>query len=466
MKHSLKARLSLSYAVLALLIVAIISLFSNFFLKKQFESYVIQQLTGRIEETIAQTALEYDADTQRFSINGLEAVGINALEHGLILKVSDAQGQVLWDARVHNDGLCNQMLVDMANNMQSHYASFQGAYEEKEYPITAAAVRVGSVTIGYYGPFYFNQSDTAFLDMLNRILLSVGILALAAALSLGLYMASRISKPISQTIEATERIARGEYQQRIEQGSNTRELDRLIASVNSLSLKLQQQDTLRKHLTADIAHELRTPLTALQGNMEAFIDGVLPADEEHLQSCHEEIMRLTRLVNDLEKLSQLENEGAPLDLTEFDVKELAQRAAMSFEPEFMAKHIALSVTGSTEIIVADRDKIRQVFNNLISNALKYTPIGGTIEIIVTDRDQAVQIQVKDNGIGIASEHHPYLFERFYRVDPSRSSKSGGAGIGLAIVKTIVQMHGGHIAVQSAVGKGTTFTVKLPKRPAV
>jgi len=462
MKRSLKFKLSLSYALVALLLVATISLFSNFFLERQFEQYIIRQQESKNEEIALQLAQQYDLGTNSFDLRAVEAIGVAALERGMIVRLSSTDGAPVWDAREHNSGLCNQMLESMAASMQSRYGNFQGEYEERLYPVALGSTTVGSVRVGYYGPFYYTDNDAAFIDTLNRALAVIGALSLAGAVLLGLLMAMRISRPIAQTIGAAEQIAKGNYKVRLEPKTGTRELDSLIRSIASLSSALESQDALRKRLSADIAHELRTPLSTLQGNLEAMIDGVWESDALHLQSCHEETLRLARLVSGLENLARLESENAALDRTRFDLKELAEKAALSFEPLFLEKKVRLSVTGGPRMIYADQDKIRQVLINLLSNSLNYTPAGGWVAVRISGEGGYAGIEVQDSGAGIAKEHLPHIFERFYRADASRSSKSGGAGIGLAVVKTIVETHGGKITAESEPGKGARFFVRLPE----
>lgn len=461
MKYPLKWKLSLSYALVALVLVALVSLFSNSLLKDQFEKYIIRQQSIKNEEIVRQVTQQYDSNTKTFTIGSLETVGMNALERGMIIRVNDPAGNVLWDAMVHNNGLCHQMLQNMAEDMQSRYPNFEGAYVEKDYPVISNSAPVGSVSIGYYGPFYFSDNDAAFINTLNGALLAIGLISLVLAVLLGFFMARRISLPIERTIGITERIAKGDYSQKINFHSNTLELNGLIVSVNSLSSALNHQDLLRKRLTADIAHELRTPLSTLRGNIEALIDGVWQPDEVRLLSLHEEILRLTRLVADLERLAQLEGENTALCKTVIDLKRLADKTALSFETQCLEKHIHIEVRGESLSVLADSDKIHQVFINLISNSLKNTPDGGKVTICLSRENEFAKILVEDSGIGISKEDLPYIFERFYRVDKSRSTLSGGAGIGLSLVKAIVEMHEGKITVESEMGKGSRFSVFLP-----
>ncbi len=463
-KFSLKYKLSMSYAVLALLLVASVSLISNLLLRSQFEQYMMRQQETKNREIVSQISQQMIQSHSEISREqALETVGVSALERGVIVKVSDLSGTVLWNAMVHNGGFCQQMLKNMAEEMQSRSPNFKGQYEERTYTLYSGTTKIGTAQIGYYGPFYYSSSDAEFINTLNQVLVIIGICSLFLAVLLGFYMAGRISSPIAQAIGAAENIAKGNYKEKIPTDSGTKELNRLTASINRLSDELQNQETLRKRLTTDIAHELRTPLAALQGNMEALIDGVWEPDKERFESCLEEILRLSRLVSDLERLAQLEDQNSSLNLSDTDLKELAEKTVASFQAEALKKRIAVAVTGPSVTVQADSDKISRVFVNLLSNAVKYTPDGGRVQIGLSREDGHARIRVEDTGTGIAAEDLPYIFERFYRTDLSRSSRSGGAGIGLTIVKAIVELHHGEITVHSEPGKGTAFEVLLPLR---
>lgn len=462
MKIGLRSKLSLSYAVMALLLVALTSLCVNFLFRSQFENYVIQQQKQRNQEIVRQIQKQYGADGS-WNKNAIENIGVSALEQGMIVKVEDAAGAALWDARVHNNGMCVQILSGIARNMKNYYPNFQGEYEESAYALRAETKTVGRVLVGYYGPYYYTDTDISFLSSVNTTLLVLGLVSLAGALLLGGIMAKRISGPVSGAVKAAEEISRGNFTQRISERPNTTEMARLTDSVNHLADSLEQQQALRKRMSADVAHELRTPLANLQSAMEAMLDGVWAPDEARLESCHEEILRITRLVGDMEKLEQAEAEAAVLHRTEFDAAELTEKILSSFEPEFRKKRIDTRFCGETQKLEGDRDKISQVVVNLLSNALKYTPEGGSVRVSVAGDERAVRIAVSDTGVGIAEEDLPNVFERFYRADRSRNRRTGGSGLGLAIALAIAKSHRGGIAVQSREGQGSTFTLTLPRK---
>ena len=460
--RSLRSRLSFSYAALALVLVALVSVCVNVLFQVQFKNYVIHQQQERNQEVVA--LLEKQYSEKGWNLAGVENVGVNALEQGIILKLADENGSTLWDATVHNNGLCVQMLSHMAENMRSHYPNFKGGYEQAGYPVAYFGKLVGTAQIGYYGPYYYNDNDIAFLNGVNAVLLAVGAVSLVAALLFGALMAKRISRPIIRAADTAAEISRRNYGQRITEDSGTREFVQLADTVNSLADSLARQDALRRRMAADVAHELRTPLANLQSSLEAMIDGVWQADLGRLASCHEEVVRIGRLVGDLEKLEQAEAENSVLEVTEFDLTELLRRVAGGFEPQFREKGVSLGVEGKEQTIRADRDKIGQVAGNLISNALKYTPAGGGVTVETGGSEQSAEFSVRDTGIGISKEDLPLIFERFYRADRSRNRLTGGSGLGLAIAKAIVEAHRGTIAAESEPGRGSVFRVELPRHP--
>lgn len=462
MKTSLRSRLTFTYAMLALLLVGVISFCVNYFFKIQFNDYVIAQQKQYNQDVVNLVDKQYDASTGSWNVGAVENIGLNALGQGVVLKVKDLSGDTVWDATVHDNGLCMQMLSQMAENTQSHSSNVKGGYVQTSYPLTNDFKTVGEAVIGYYGPYYYNSNDVSFLNKINTLLIIIGIASLAMALLLGALMSRRISRPISKAVRAASEISKGNYKQRIEEKSTTREIRQLTASVNDLADSLEKQQKLRKTMTADVSHELRTPLASLQSSLEAMLDGVWEPNNERLESCHEEILRINRLVGDLEKLERAEAENAVLELSEFDITELTRHILHNFESAFYRKGVELNLIGNKAIIRADRDKISQVIINLLSNALKYTPEGGRVVLDIKYTKHTVELVVGDSGNGIPPEDLPNIFERFYRADKSRNRLTGGSGLGLSITKAIVEAHKGTITVASELNKGTIFTVRLPR----
>lgn len=192
------------------------------------------------------------------------------------------------------------------------------------------------------------------------------------------------------------------------------------------------------------------------------IDGIWKPDHERLQDCHEEIMRISRMVGELERLARYESEKMILNKTQFDVTDSVKHIIQKFEGDWLGKEVSISFSGESASVYADQDKIGQVISNLLTNALKYTPKGGRVDVSVKNTEHGAEIRVRDDGIGISQEDLPFIFERFYRVDKSRNRQTGGLGIGLAIARAIVEAHQGTIKASSKLNEGTEFTVTIPK----
>lgn len=461
MKYSLRIKLSFSYVLVALLSVALIMALTNMFLDEHFREYVKQNQEQKNKEVITSISQQYQ-DDGKWNLDMVETIGVSALENGLIIKVKDVNGKVIWDAKVHNNGMCQRIIEHMAQNVSSRYPNTKGTYTEVPYPVNYKLSKVGVMEIGSYGPYYLSDNDLAFINTLNKLLIGVGIFSLFFSLVLGSIMAKRLTSPISRVISSAQSIAKGFFTDRISEKSTTNEICQLTSTINNLAETLEKQEVLRKKMSADVAHELRTPLATLQSHMEAMIDGIWKPDTDRLKSCHEEIIRINRMVGDLEKLAKYESENLVLNKSKFDVSELIQRIIYNFEPEFKNKGIGIFFESENEEIFADKDKFSQVVINLVSNALKYTPNGGTVSVSIKGAEDITEISVKDNGPGIPEEDLPFIFERFYRADKSRNRLTGGSGIGLTIVKTITEAHKGRIEVQSKINEGTEFIISIPK----
>ncbi len=461
MKISLRWKLTAAFLAVTAVVLALVGIFANVILEKQFKEYVIDKLEQNNQELISTLESRYQAWGNKWNPEGIENLGVSALGDGLMIRIYNQEGTLIWDAMTHNSGMCASILQHMSENMQGRNSNFNGGYIEKEYPVTVENASVGKVTIGYYGPYFYTDNDIQFLNSLNKLLLLATGVAGIISILIGTFMANRLTSPISRVIKNARQIAAGKFDDRIIENSNTREIVELTESINSLATTLGKQEVLRKRLTADVAHELRTPLSCVQSHLEAMIDGIWEPSKERLESCHEETVRLSKMVSDLGKLAQYDGENVTLKKEYFSLSELLSRLLKNFEKEFQKKRINLITSIQDQNIEADEDKLTQVLVNLFSNAIKYTPDGGTIEIETTGTKEYIEVSVKDTGIGIAEKDLPYIFERFYRVDQSRNRMTGGSGIGLAIAKSLVEAHNGTIEVKSEEGVGSEFIVRIP-----
>lgn len=290
------------------------------------------------------------------------------------------------------------------------------------------------------------------------------VAALLVAIGLSLYFSRRIVLPLRQMARASQRIAHGHYSERVS-FSGSDELAQLGGQFNEMAAQLEQVEAMRRRLVGDVSHELRTPLTSIQGYMEGLIDGVLPATPETYQQIHAEARRLSRLVDDLQELSRVEAGAYQLDVCPVALPELVQITARRLAPELEKKQIqlTLSLPPDLPLIQADADRLIQVLTNLLGNALQYTPAGGQVTISASRIGSDLQFSVADTGLGIPTESLPHVFDRFYRVDKSRSrQQGGGSGIGLTVARHLVEAHGGRIWVESpGPNQGSTFYVRLP-----
>lgn len=311
------------------------------------------------------------------------------------------------------------------------------------------------------------QTDlfTSFRAAVTEALLMAAAAATVSAAAISLFVSRRVVTPIRQMRQVSHTIAAGHYHERVRVSSED-ELGQLAHSFNQMAASLEQVETMRRELIANVAHELRTPLTSIKGYMEGLMDGVLPAEPGTFQQIYREADRLQRLVNDLQELSRVEAGAFQLNRQPVLMNDLITRIADRLRPQFEEKNIALHLnfpaTPGLPPVLADEDRLSQILLNLIGNTLQYTPDGGAVTITAKIQNRELLVSISDTGIGIPREHLPHLFTRFYRVDKSRSRVGGGNGIGLTIVKHLVEAHRGHVWAESqGANRGSTFGFSLP-----
>lgn len=288
--------------------------------------------------------------------------------------------------------------------------------------------------------------------------------AVTVALVVSVLLSRQIIAPVREMMSVSQRISAGRFDERVSvRGSD--ELAQLAGNFNQMAGRLEQTENMRRQLLGDVSHELRTPLTAIGGYMEGLTDGVLPATPETFEQVRLEAVRLSRLVDDLQELSRVEAGAYRLEIHPVTFTTLLETTAKRLAPQFERKQIRLTRRLPADLppVLADEDRIIQVLTNLLANALAYTPRGGEITVSAVAQAGAVTVAVQDTGLGLPAESLPHLFDRFYRVDKSRSrAAGGGSGIGLTIARALVEAHGGRIWAESAgAGQGSTFTFTLP-----
>lgn len=290
------------------------------------------------------------------------------------------------------------------------------------------------------------------------------ILVSTIAIILGVWLSRGLSAPIVALSKATKQIGSGNLQQRVPLSNHSQELDDLARSFNRMAADLENAETLRKNMLADISHELRTPLTVLSSQLHGALDEVYALDEEKLANLYGQTQHLIHLVEDLRLLAQAEAHQLPLAIDSVNLADLWRELVANFSPIAQDKGIRFRVDTMDRFptLSADPGRLRQVFSNLLANAIRHTPPGGEIVVSSAIEGEQIALTIRDTGEGIAPEQLPHLFDRFYRADTSRTRDTGGSGLGLAIVKALVEIHQGKVSAESAGhNKGSTITVKLP-----
>ena len=302
------------------------------------------------------------------------------------------------------------------------------------------------------------------LAVLSGFLLTFAGVGGIVGIVFGILMSRTLTAPLRHLTEGARAIGARNLSRRVEV-KGTDELKEVAYAFNEMAADLEKAEQLRRNLIADVAHELRTPLTVIQGNLRAMLDGVYQLDNAEVARLYDQTRLLSRLVNDLHELAQAEAKQLTLNLQETDLAGLITTTGETFAPLAEEKGVKLQTLLPDNLppIQADPARLAQVLHNIISNGLRHTPQGGSITVSVAPNANVVRLDITDSGDGIPPEHLPHIFDRFYRTDPARSRDKGGAGLGLAIARAIVEAHGGQISVasQGLPGQGTIFTITLP-----
>ncbi|NPV08410.1 MAG: HAMP domain-containing histidine kinase [Anaerolineae bacterium] len=329
------------------------------------------------------------------------------------------------------------------------------------------AVRLtdGGEFAGYVLPLSvsaLSQEYAVVLQVMRRtMLIAAGVAALGALLA-SLLVSESLSAPLRRLVAGARAVAAGKLEHRIEAGGPD-EARELAHAFNHMAASLQDAERRRRELTADIAHELRTPLTVLQGNLSAMLDGVYAPSEEEVAALYDQVLRLNRLVHDLGQLAEFDSGRMSLELAPVDLAESLESSLTIFRPAMEARGITLVGDWPSHLppVLADGSRVGQVLANLLSNALRHTPEGGTVRVEAKPADDALEVSVSDTGEGISEAELPHIFDRLWRAEHSRSREHGGSGLGLAIARQLVEAMHGSIGVTSSLGQGSRFWFRLP-----
>jgi two-component system sensor histidine kinase BaeS len=448
----LSSKLVLAFLSVALVAVLLVAVFAAVSTRSEFGRFIFDQYqTAFIEELET-----YYAENGTFvgfqvpmgaMMRGVIGPGGGPERRGNPLTVADANGVVFIPG--------DRFMIDEVLPPAVLNDAFQ--------------MEVDGETVGYVlasrEAFRQSQAEQLLLERVNRTVLFASLGAAGLALVLGLLLARTLTQPIRELTSATQAVARGDLDQQVAVRSKD-ELGELARSFNQMSSDLAKAQSLRQQMTADIAHELRTPLSVILSHVDAIEEDVLPPTPETLRVIREETTQLSRLVEDLRTLSRADAGELSMNVHPTKPGELLIKSVNSHRPLAAEKDINLEVDTDVDLprIKVDPDRIGQVLDNLLNNALRHTPEGGTIRSLARAVEQGVELEVADTGPGIAPEALPHVFERFYRVDSARGRDLGGSGLGLAIARSIVESHGGRIHAESEPGAGAAFIVWLPLMP--
>lgn len=440
------------FVTISILLIAFITITSNISINYFFSDY-IRNSRSRDDLRVVQYVEHIYSDYKRLDSHSLMNIMHYAFSEDVVIEISNKNNSVSW----------NSSTFGMMHGVANEYNNDKDKFSFRSYPFTYNDLTIGTIHVGRPKSIISNIEDEQFLITINSIFAVASILTLVIAFRSSNSISKKFLNPIYVIKENAKLIEQGKYKDLSQVETNTVELYELSISVKELAERLNYQESLRKRMTTDIAHELRTPLAAIQSHIEAFIDGVWEPKEEKLAVIHGEIIRLTKLINELSELSVLEDYETNLELSNVDISTTLNDIIDSHESMSLDKNININKNIQSNVnLMGDVDYLKRIFVNIISNAIKYTNENGSVSVSLEEIKDRIIIVVKDTGIGIPKEDLKYIFERFYRSDLSRNRQTGGTGIGLAITKALVEAQGGTIKIDSEVGKETKVIVEFNK----
>lgn len=451
----LSKKLALSFILSIMVSIIIISFISNYMINNRFETYLASEQEmkfNRIHEEINKLYIE-----NNYNIDEMNLMHYS-INEDINLVIYDNEGNIIYNS---GNGMGMGMGMNR-NRMKMMNRVPEGNFVEKTYPLTDSTKNIGALVIGYIDNSYLTDSAIIFKDTLAKSLIASGFFAIAIGILISIGLSKGLTKPLININQTANKIRQGDLKAKTSVNTNTTEVVELSETINYLGNTLLRQEDIRKRYASDISHELRTPLTTLKTHIEAIMDGVWEPTNEHLDILMKEVNRLSNLVNDLKDSFIQEEYSMHLNKTSFIISNELENIVTSYQPIYQKENYILTSSIEKDIeVVMDLDKFNQIISNLLSNSLRYLNEGGKVSIDLKKYKNTIKLTVKDNGIGIKEEDLKNIFERFYRADSSRNKSTGGSGLGLSIVKSIVEAHNGTITINSKYGKGTLIEIQLP-----
>lgn len=416
---------------------------------QHFQSYSRENVQRVADGTAAAIADGYEQSNGDWYGGALSAAtSASSLYDSVYLQVRTIDGTIVYDDRA-NDVLGSVDVKEDGSNVASA-------------PIMVDGEKVGTVLVRVPGSeTLLTKFDEDFRDKSYNAMIFAAVIALIIAMVMGAIFARTIAAPVKKITNAAKALKEGDYSARTGM-TGSDEIARLGNMFDLMADSVESNRKLERRLVTDVAHELRTPLMAIQSTVEAMIDGVFKPDAERLETLNSEVQRLSRLVDALLKLSRLESRTKPIEQKKVDLTEMLSSVVQTHQAYIHDAGLNLEFEYDPHVYVfGDADLLRQATANLISNAVRYTPEGGTITIMARKGDLMGQIVVKDTGIGLTPEEAKLVFQRFWRADSGRARATGGLGIGLSVVKEIVEQHNGWVRVEGRPNEGACFTIYIP-----
>ncbi len=457
---SLNFKVIVPSIVIIIIVTLLTVVISKFYFDKKFGDYIMIKNQNTVQNILMELSEQYS--NNEWNYKNIEKITYNSLDKGIIVALYDKEDKEIMNIEKNSKDKCNRIMNFIKSSMEGKYGSTTSQFEPVYYPLIKSGEKIGEVRVKFYGPIFYMQNELVFLDIVNKIILGIGVLLILASTIMGFIISRSITRPINKLMTKAKYISKGEYDKKIEINTDILEINDLINSINNLSQSIKEQENIRKRLTGDISHELKTPLTNIQSHLEAMIDGIWEPTEERLLSVKEEAERLSSLVSDMQKLNKYDEASIKLKKDNVNISDIICFVIFQFSNLAKSKNIKIEYEKKNINLYCDKDKITQALVNILSNAIRYSNEGSTIFIEEGLKDNKVIISIEDQGIGISEEDLKYVFERFYRADKSRTRATGGTGIGLTIVKSIVSSHGGEVKLESKLGEGSKFTIILPK----
>ncbi|ADU31301.1 integral membrane sensor signal transduction histidine kinase [Evansella cellulosilytica DSM 2522] len=454
MFRTLYSKLLTFFLILSLGGILLVGVAIYFGVQETFQEYLINKREGQIKQVVMELENTYELEGD-ITVEPLWMMLHHyGFQEQLFFHVFNRNGELIIDTAQMNNGMGQHM---MSSPPMGSVNIESDIFDYIEHPLVVNGEQIGVVKAFF--PSAFLQGDVDFLTQFNKYLIGAVIIMIIVSLILSFIFSKRLTTGLKGIANATGALRNHQLDIQVKADSKVEEIDELAKGINELAASLKEGERLRKQFTSDLAHELRTPLTTLRSQLESIQDGIFYPTKERLDQCHHELMRLVRLVNEMEELHAAENPRIRLNLEQHNAKETIHSLYDRFQPMFKQKGINLKIKVDEDIqIRADRDRFIQIMTNLLNNALKFTESSGEVQVLVEQIGEGVYISVKDNGIGMTEEELNHIFERFYRGEKSRNRKTGGLGIGLSIVKALMDAHRGEIYVDSKKGRGTTVTI--------